>query len=137
MRPRTRLVTLAIQALLPPSLLIVCLGAAACGARSPEEQQLRRFFEASRLYDIAAIEKLATVVFHPKADGIIQDFDLESVGAEERLPAGVLRKHARIAADVEGNQFTGRRTFDVTFERREGVWRITAITPLQASRTSP
>jgi hypothetical protein len=131
------LLTLAIQARLRPSLLILCLGAVACGARSPEEQQLRRFFEASRLYDTAAVEELATVVFHPQVDGIIQDFDVESVGEEERLPNGAVRKRARIVADVRRERLAGRRQFEVTFERQEGAWRITSITPLQASRTSP
>jgi hypothetical protein len=116
---------------------VASLGAAACGARSPEEQLLRRFFEASRLYDTAAVEELATVVFHPRADGIIQDFEVESVGEEEGLPDGAARKRARIVADVEGDPFTGPRPFDVTFERHEGTWRITAVTPLPASRTSP
>jgi hypothetical protein len=134
--------TPATQALLRRSVLaasisVTCLGTAACGARSPEEQLLRRFFEASRLYDTAAVEELATVIFHPQADGIVQDFEVESVGEEETLPNGTARTRARIVADVRGVQFTGPRTFDVTFERQQGVLRITAITPLQASRTSP
>ena len=116
---------------------MVCLGAAACGARPPEEQLLRRFFEASRLYDTAAVEELATVIFHPRVDGIVQDFEVESFGDEETLPNGAARKHARVVADVEGDQFTGPRTFDVTFERHDSIWRITAFTPLPASRTSP
>jgi hypothetical protein len=129
--------TLAIQGLLPRSVLIVCLGAVACGARSPEEQLLRRFFEASRLYDAAAVAELATVTFHPRADGVIQDFEVESVGDEEMLPNGSARKRARIVADVEGDQSTASKTFEVTFERQGGLWRITSVTPLQASRTSP
>jgi hypothetical protein len=139
-RLRTRpkgLLTQAIQAPLQRSAFILCLGAAACGARSPEEQLLQRFFEASRLYDTAAIAELATVTFHPKADGIIQDFEVESVGQEETRPNGTARKRARIRADVKSDRFTGPRTFDVTFDRREGSWRITSITPLQASRTLP
>ena len=115
----------------------MCLGAAACGARPPEEQLLRRFFEASRLYDTAAVGELATVIFHPRSDGIVQDFDVESIGDEETLPSGAVRKRVRIVADVKGGQFTGPRTFDVTVERHDGIWRITAITPLPASRTSP
>jgi hypothetical protein len=139
--PRTRrlkgLLTRTALALPQLSLLVGCLGAAACGARSPEEQLLRRFFEASRLYDNTAAAELATVVFHPRNDGIVQDFEVASVGDEETLPNGTARKRAHVVAEVRGTRFTGRRTFEVTFERHDGTWRITAITPLQASRTSP
>src|SRR5688500_1355428 len=52
---------------------------AGCRVLTLEEQTLQRFFEASRLYDMAALEKVATVPFNPVTDGIVQDFAVVSV----------------------------------------------------------
>lgn len=75
--------------------------AALCCSTGPEQALLTRFFAASRLRDLTALQKVATVVFEPKRDGVVIAFDIVAVnrsatpGEEEiaivapvRLPDG-------------------------------------------------
>jgi hypothetical protein len=94
---------------------------AACGVLTLEEQLLQRFFEASRLYDTAAVEKVATVMLNPVTDGVVQDFTVTDVEGNDStrtvtVAAQLRTSDGRIAAT----------TFIVTLEHRER-WLITAI----------
>jgi hypothetical protein len=104
---------------------------AACGVLTTEEQLLQRFFEASRLYDSAALEKVSTVVFHPVTDGIVQDFAVTGVDGTDALRTVTLTAQVRTADGRVTPQ-----TLVATLERRER-WVIIAITRPPASRTSP
>lgn len=76
-RPRsTPIVLLVLVALTFPLL-------AACGS-PPERNALRQYFQASRMRDNTTLVNIATVSFNPAEQGIVQKFNIESVGEEER-----------------------------------------------------
>jgi hypothetical protein len=95
----------------------------ACGVLSPEEQLLKRFFEAARLNDTTAVAALSRVAFNPRSDGIVQDFDVQDVVDE-----GDGQKRVVVAAQVrsrDGN--VSPRTLTVTMQRQQGRWVITSL----------
>jgi hypothetical protein len=66
------------------AILVVVLAAAAAGCGpKPEEPVLAEFFNASRLRDRAALQKIATTIFDPARDGIITDFTIKGVDAHD------------------------------------------------------
>lgn len=111
------------------SVVLACL-LAGCGVLSLEEQVLQRFFEASRLYDRAALEKVATIVFNPAVDGIVQDFTVESVAAADG------RRVVQVDAQVRRRTGAAVERLVVTLERRDGRWLVTELTRPRASQTS-
>jgi hypothetical protein len=113
---------------------------AGCGVPSSDEQVLLRFFRASRLYDVAAIEKVALVAFNPVTDGIVQDFVVAGVKASEATREVTIDAQVRRAAGVVAGfsrPLTVTERLVVTMERRDGRWLITGITRPPASQTSP
>lgn len=57
----------------------------ACGGGSaPEKQVLTNFFRASRVRDNATLANISAVSFDARTDGTVQDFDITSVGEEQR-----------------------------------------------------
>jgi hypothetical protein len=70
--------------LLSPLLAGFALLAAACGSRPPEQQIINNFFRASRVRDNTTLAQMAAVSFDPRKDGTVQDFELVSVGEEQR-----------------------------------------------------
>jgi len=103
---------------------------AGCGVLTLEEQVLLRFFEASRVYDMAAVEKVATLAFNPVTDGIVQDFVVSAVDAAAD------RRTVTVDAQVRRRGGTTAERLIVTMERRAGRWLITGFTRPRASQTS-
>jgi hypothetical protein len=98
----------------------------ACGWAPADEQQLVKFFEQSRAYDRTRLAPIATVVFDPRTDGVVERFDVVARGAERRLDDGRLAKEVTVDATVRSA--AGRlsqRTLIVTFEQRDGAWIVT------------
>lgn len=83
--------------LLLVSALVGLAFAAACGASGPEQQALANFFRASRARDSAGLANIAAVAFDPRTDGIVQEFTIVSIGAEERRPMDI----KKLAAEEE------------------------------------
>ena len=128
---------------------LVALAAATCAAcgpapPSPEEQVLTNFFRASRLRDTTVLARVAAVVFEPRADGVVQEFEITGSDQEQPLDGGkAVAKHVTIRAQVRtpGGQLEAR-TIVVTMERpaapaRSDRWFITGLTPPPASQISP
>ena len=67
-----------------PLLVLFILVVTSCGGSSPEQQLLTNFFRASRVRDNATLSNIATVEFNPRISGTVQDFDVTSVGPEQR-----------------------------------------------------
>lgn len=67
-----------------PVIAGFALLAAACGSTPPEEQVIANFFRASRLRDNATLANIAAVSFDPRTDGTVQDFEITSIGEEQR-----------------------------------------------------
>lgn len=70
--------------------------ASGCGG-SVEEQVLTDFFRASRMRDSVTLGNFATTEFDPRTDGIVQSFEIVSIG-DERVAPMPLRQYA---ADIE------------------------------------
>jgi hypothetical protein len=97
---------------------------AACGVLSPQEQLLTDFFEASRLYDTTVVAKMSDVIFNPREDGVVQDFEVEKVepaadGMTERVTvrANVRRPDGTVSA----------RTLVASLRRQDGRWFISRL----------
>jgi hypothetical protein len=107
----------------------LALAAASCG--HPREQALvDQFFSASRLRDKTAAQTVSTVFFDPKDQGLVRDFTIDSVGAEEQDESGgVTTKSVRLSASVESPEgLMSKKTIFVTMQRRPGAaWMITGV----------
>jgi hypothetical protein len=106
---------------------VLGLTAAACG--HPREQALvDQFFTASRLRDKTAAQTVSTVFFDPKDQGLVRDFTIDSVGAEEES-GGVATKSVTLSASIESPEgLTSKKTIYVTMQRRQGAaWMITGV----------
>ena len=106
---------------------VLGLTAAACG--HPREQALvDQFFTASRLRDKTAAQTVSTVFFDPKDQGLVRDFTIDSVCAEEES-GGVATKSVTLSASIESPEgLTSKKTIYVTMQRRQGAaWLITGV----------
>jgi hypothetical protein len=100
---------------------------AACGVRSPEEQLLTDFFEASRLYDTTVVAKMSDVVFSPRIDGVVDRFDVEAV---EKAADGQ-SEDVTILAQVRGaDGGVASRRMLATLRRQNARWVISSLRDL-------
>ncbi|MBI3046813.1 MAG: hypothetical protein HYY76_00725 [Acidobacteria bacterium] len=116
----------------------VVLGAlsSACVWPSPERQFLIDFFQACRVYDTTVLARLATVPCNPRADGIVQSFDI--VRVERATEGAEAARRVTIRARVRSWEGAlSERTMTLGLERRDGQWMVTSLTPPPASQTSP
>jgi hypothetical protein len=106
---------------------------AACGPR-PEQAVLAEFFNASRLRDRTALQKIATTIFDPARDGIITGFTVRRIEAHEA--GGRVTQDVSISAPVKPiDGPTVEKQLVVTLEKdaagiRSGVpdrWIVTAF----------
>jgi hypothetical protein len=67
--------------LIVPSLVFVI----GC-SRPPEQQFLTQYFRASRGRDNTTVGRMSAVELDPRTQGTVEDFSIESVGAETRTP---------------------------------------------------
>ena len=115
---------------------------AACSPRT-EEPILGGFFNASRLRDRTALQKLATTMFDPAVDGIITSFHL--TGVVTRDDAGRAIKDVSISAPVKmPGGYTIHKNLVVTLEcvdsgggGRPQRWMVTAVREAAADRATP
>jgi hypothetical protein len=92
----------------------------ACGVLTPEEQLLTDFFEASRLFDTSVMARLSAAPLNPRADGIIDSFEIERVDRAND-------QHERVAVAARVRTFDGQvnsRRLVFTLTRRDGRWFI-------------
>jgi hypothetical protein len=97
--------TLLIALLLAPAAVLVV----AC-SRPPEQQLLTQFFRAARARDNTTLGMMSAVSFNPAERGIVTDFDIASVSAEQRSPLNlkVFVDAQRKARDAEA-EFSKRK----------------------------
>jgi hypothetical protein len=100
------------------AVALVMLTVPSC-AHDTERVLLNQFFAASRLRDLSALNKIATVVFEPARDGIVTTFEIVQMKAVP-VPNGTPESEAiSISAPVrlpDGQTVT--KTLVVTMERR-------------------
>ena len=56
---------------------------AACGSPPVEQQLLTQFFRAARVRDNTTLAGMSAVNFDPRTDGSVQDFKIDSIGAQQ------------------------------------------------------
>ena len=103
------------------SLLLLWL-TAACGVLSPEEQLLTRYFEASRLHDTTVVATMSAVIFNPRVEGVVQDFEITRVDRQGDVERVLIDAQVRSPAGR-----LGTRRLEATLQRRDGRWFITAL----------
>jgi hypothetical protein len=111
----------------------ICVTVASCGRA--EQPVLAEFFNASRLHDRTALQKLATTSFNPAVDGVVTSFEIVDVAAKRNLD--VPAKEVSISAPVRlptGDVVHKRLV--VTLEQRDARWIVTAVTPAPAPAPS-
>jgi hypothetical protein len=102
----------------------------------PERVLLADFFAASRLRDLTALADLSTVVYEPREQGTISEFEIRSI-APARQDGSDLTKDVTVVAPVRTPQGGSvERTLVVTLRRPAklpedrplyGGWKIVAI----------
>jgi hypothetical protein len=78
---------MAPSALRPTTLLALVMSALlvdACSSPPIEQQLLTTFFRAARVRDNTAMASISAVGFDPRTEGSVQDFTIDSIGAQER-----------------------------------------------------
>ena len=96
------------------------VAAVACGVLSPEEQLLTDFFEASRVFDTSVMARLSATPLNPRADGIVDSFEVERVDRTND-------QQERVAVAARVRTFDGQvnaRRLTFTLTRRNGRWFI-------------
>ena len=107
---------------------VMCLALGACGWTPADEQVLLRFFERSRLYDRTRLEPIATVVFDPRVDGVVERFHVVERGPERPGDDGRVVRDVTLDAIVRSASGQERpRQLRVTLERRDGAWIVTRV----------
>lgn len=108
--------------------MIAGLLAGACVSTSPEQQLLSRFFAASRVRDRTVLAGMASVVFEPASDGIVQEFQITNIGEEASTSESRVIKLVTIDAQVRSldGQITPK-TLIVTLEKADRRWVVVAI----------
>ena len=122
--------------------LVVVLAAslAGCGPK-PEEPVLAEFFNASRLRDRTALQKIATTIFDPSRDGIITGFKVNRVEAHDA--GGRATEDVSISAPVKPMDGpTVEKQLVVTLEKdatgmRSGVKGRWIVTGFRVDGTAP
>jgi hypothetical protein len=56
---------------------------AACGSTPVEQQLLTQFFRAARVRDNTTLAGMSAVSFDPRTDGTVEDFKIDSIGAQQ------------------------------------------------------
>ena len=111
-----------------PAVAISVL-AAGC-VRGTEQLLLEQFFQASRLRDRTALERVATVIFEPLEQGTVTDFTIDAVVELQEKPAAVSVRQATVSAPVRlPNGETARKKIVLLLEKRDR-WIVTGFTVL-------
>lgn len=84
----------------------------------PEQPIVGDFFAASRLRDLTALSRFATVVFEPKEQGTVSRFTIQRV-SPERAEGDMRVKDVEVAATVHGpDGRVVKKALTITLEKR-------------------
>ena len=105
---------------------------AACAKHGAEQVVLEQFFNASRLRDRTALQKISTVIFEPLEQGTVTAFTIRSVADVESPNGRVGSRQVTVSAPVRlpGGQ-TAEKTIILILQRGDGVataqWMVTGF----------
>lgn len=111
------------------ALFLTASIASAC--TRPERSIVDKFFTDSRLRDTTALRRFSTVTFEPLEQGIVLDFDIDTVAKEEdtktvTVSAQVKRPDGRVEPATILVMMQ-RRKADDPARATDGDWRITGL----------
>ena len=106
--------------------------AAACARHGAEHVVLEQFFNASRLRDRTALQKISTVIFEPLQQGTITAFTIRNVADVEGPNGQVSSRQVTVSAPVRlPTGQTAEKTIILSLQRGDGVataqWMVTGF----------
>ena len=100
------------------SSISLLLLTAACARHGAEQVLLDRFFNASRLRDRTALQKISTVILEPLEQGAVTTFTITNVVEREEPNGPVQSKQVNVSAPVRlPDGRTAQKTLSVVLER--------------------
>lgn len=110
------------------SLVLVVFGLVlfeiACSSAPPEQQLLINFFRAARVRDNTTLGNIAAVNFNPRTEGTVEDFEIVSVGAEQRRPIQIRALMDEEAKAQEEEAAFSRKQAEFQTANREAISRV-------------
>ena len=105
---------------------------AACARHGAEQVVLDQFFNASRLRDRTALQKISTVVFEPLQQGTVTAFTIKNVADIEGPNGQVASRQVTVSAPVSlPSGQVADKTIIVILQRGDGVqtaqWMVTGF----------
>ena len=106
--------------------LVMSLGMfeAACTSAPPEQQLLINFFRAARVRDNTTLGNIAAVNFNPRTEGTVENFEIVSVGPEQRRPVGIRALMDEEAKAKEDEAAFTRQQAEFQNTNREAISRV-------------
>ena len=104
----------------------------ACAKHGAEQVVLEQFFNASRLRDRTALQKISSVIFEPLQQGTITAFTIKSVADVEGPDGKASSKQVTVSAPVrQPDGQTAEKTIILVLQRGDGVataqWMVTGF----------
>ena len=90
------------------------------GCAAQEQTLLEQFFGASRLRDTTALQRVSTVIFEPREQGIVRTFEVTGVSPEQMLRGAVTKDVTVQAPVILPDGRTVRKTIVITMQREGG-----------------
>lgn len=129
---RTSASTVAAALLSTPLVLL----ALAC-SRQPEQQLLTQFFRAARGRDNETLARMSAVSFDPRTHGAVEDFDIVSVGEEQRRPLDFKSLMDAEAKAREAELAFTKEKLEYQSANREAIEELLKLERDPASKMSP
>ena len=113
--------------------------ASACAR--PEQSLLEQFFGASRLRDTTALQRISSVVFEPRQDGMVRTFTITAVSPERIQQSSAVKEVTVEAPVILPDGRSVQETLVITLERAtsgtDDAWRVVAFRALTGAAASP
>ena len=101
-------------------VMAVAIAVVLGGCAAQEQTLLEQFFGASRLRDTTALQRVSTVIFEPREQGIVRTFEVTGVSPEQMLRGAVAKDVTVQAPVILPDGRTVRKTIVVTMQRDSG-----------------
>ena len=102
----------------------LALAEAACSSSSPEQQLLTTFFRAARVRDNTTLGNIAAITFNPRSDGTVEQFEIVSVGQEQRRGIDLKALVTEEAEAKEEEEAFSRRRVEFQTANQEAIQRV-------------
>jgi hypothetical protein len=91
---------------------------------SPEQDLLKKYFQAAKLRDTGTLSNIATVNFSPDQEGVVQNFTVVSSGEEQRRPLKLKELAAAEAAARSAEEDFNKQKRAYQDANLEGIERV-------------